>query len=124
LWPSERLPPGIAALNASAAPAVTPSTFRKALGRASAQYLTGLVTELYPHLLRHACATHYHEAGTSLWEVQKILGHDWTTTTVRYILTAQGDPERASLEAAGRARQRLARDRGRPARRTAPTVRR
>ena len=58
-------------------------------------------------------ATHYYEAGTSLWEVQKILGDDWTTTTVRYILTAQGDPERASLEAAGRARQRLAVDTGR-----------
>lgn len=29
-----------------------------------------------------------------MWEVQKILGHDWTTTTVRYILSAQGDPER------------------------------
>jgi hypothetical protein len=59
------------------------------------------------------CATHYYEAGTSLWEVQRILGHEWATTTVRYILTAQGDPERASLEAAGRARQRLAVDTGR-----------
>jgi len=113
VWPSERLPPNIAALNAPVAPAVTPSTFRKALGRAGSLYLTGPVTELYPHLLRHACATHYYEAGTALWEVQKILGHDWTTTTVRYILSAQGDPERASLEAAGRARQRLAVDTGR-----------
>jgi len=113
VWPSERLPPNIAALNAPVAPAVTPSTFRKALGRAGSLYLTGPVTELYPHLLRHACATHYYEAGTALWEVQKILGHDWTTTTVRQRLSAQGDPERASLEAAGRARQRLAVDTGR-----------
>ena len=85
VWPSERLPGNIAALNAPVAPAVTPSTFRKALARAGDLYLTGPVTELYPHLLRHACATHYYEAGTALWEVQKILGHDWTTTTVRYI---------------------------------------
>jgi integrase/recombinase XerC len=113
VWPSERLPGNIAALNAPVAPAVTPSTFRKALARAGSLYLTGPVTELYPHLLRHACATHYYEAGTALWEVQKILGHDWTTTTVRYILSAQGDPERASLEAAGRAVQRLAVDTGR-----------
>jgi integrase/recombinase XerC len=38
---------------APVAPAVTPSTFRKALGRAAAAHLTGRVTELYPHLLRH-----------------------------------------------------------------------
>ena len=52
-------------------------------------------------------------SGPRLREAQKILGHDWTTTTVRYILSAQGDPERASLEAAGRAMQRLAVDTGR-----------
>ena len=34
--------------------------------------------------MRRAAAGYY-EAGSALWEVQKILGHDWTTTTVRYI---------------------------------------
>lgn len=112
VWPSERLPKKVAVLNVSVAPAVVPSTFRKAVGRASALYLTGPVTGLHPHLLRHACATHYYEGGMSLWEVQKVLGHEWTTTTVRYVRTAQGDPELASRQAADRAVQRLQVDKG------------
>jgi hypothetical protein len=44
--------------------------------------------------------------------VQKLLGHTWTTTTVRYLATAQADPEQASLASAGRAVQRLAVDKG------------
>ncbi|WP_209440730.1 tyrosine-type recombinase/integrase [Amycolatopsis thermoflava] len=80
--------------------------------RASRLYLPGPVTELYPHLLHHACATHNYERGMTLWEVQKLLGHEWTTTTVRYLATAQADPEQACREAAGRAAQRLVRDAG------------
>ncbi|WP_204801179.1 tyrosine-type recombinase/integrase [Mycobacterium riyadhense] len=64
-------------------------------------FLTGPVTELHPHLLRHACATHNYERGMSLWEVQKLLGHDRPTTTVSYLATAHADPETASLAAAG-----------------------
>ncbi|MCP3013005.1 site-specific integrase [Nocardiopsis dassonvillei] len=112
LWPSERLPSGVVALNLAIAPAVTPSTFRKALRRAWSKYASGPVQNVHPHLLRHACATHNYEAGMSLWEVQRLLGHEWTTTTVRYVRTAQGDPERASLEASDRARQRLTVDKG------------
>jgi site-specific recombinase XerD len=113
LWPSERLPKAVAALNVSTPGlAVTPSTFRRALKTASGLYLPGPVTELFPHLLRHACATHNYERGMSLWEVQKLLGHAWTTTTVRYLATAHADPERASLESASRAVQRLAVDKG------------
>lgn len=49
----------------------------------------------------------------SLWEVQRLLGHWWSTTTVRYLLTAQGDPEQAARRAsAERAGQRLVADTG------------
>ena len=48
----------------------------------------------------------------SLWEVQKLLGHDRPTTTVSYLATAHADPEKASLAAAGRAVQRLTMDNG------------
>jgi hypothetical protein len=72
----------------------------------------GPVLELHPHLLRHACATHNYEAGMSLWEVQKLLGHEWPTTTVRYLATATADPERACLVSASRAAQRLVMDKG------------
>lgn len=59
LFPSERIPSAVSALNvATPGIAVTPSTFRRALKTAGHRFLTGPVTELHPHLLRHACATH------------------------------------------------------------------
>ncbi|WND39970.1 site-specific integrase [Streptomyces sp. BB1-1-1] len=85
VWPSERLARGLGGMPSPVGPAVTTSTLRKALARASEAHLAGPVERIFPHLLRHACATHRYEAGMSLWEVQKLLGHDWTTTTVRYI---------------------------------------
>ena len=112
LWPSERKPTAVAALNLPIAPAIVPSTFRKVLHTAAAAYLTGPVTDLFPHLLRHACATHNYERGMSLWEIQKVLGHDWATTTLRYMATAQADPEQANLAASSRAAQRLVMDHG------------
>lgn len=112
LWPSERKSKAIADLNVPIAPAIVPSTFRKALHTAAAYYLTGPVTDLFPHLLRHACATHNYERGMTLWEVQKVLGHDWATTTLRYMATAHADPEVANLAASSRAAQRLVMDKG------------
>lgn len=113
LFPSERIPPAVSALNVPAPGiAVTPPTFRKALQAAGGRFLTGPVTHLHPHLLRHAAATHNYERGMSLWEVQKLLGHDRPTTTVSYLATAHADPEAAGLAAAGRAVQRLTTDKG------------
>jgi integrase len=113
LFPSERIPQAVSALNVpTPSLAVTPATFRRALKTAGHRFLAGPVRELHPHLLRHACATHNYERGMSLWEVQKLLGHDRPTTTVTYLATAHADPERASLAAAGRAVQRLVVDTG------------
>jgi integrase len=113
LFPSERIPGAVAALNVTTPGlAVTPATFRRALKLAGHRFLGGPVRELHPHLLRHACATHNYERGMSLWEVQKLLGHDRPTTTVTYLATAHADPEQASLAAAGRAVQRLVVDKG------------
>jgi integrase len=113
LFPSERIPNAVAALNVDTPGiAITSSTFRRALRTAGQQFLTGPVTEIYPHLLRHACATHNYERGMGLWEVQKLLGHDRPSTTVTYLSTAHADPEKASLAASGRAVQRLLVDQG------------
>jgi integrase/recombinase XerC len=112
LWPSERKPTAVAALNLPIAPAIVPSTFRRALHNAAGAYLTSPVTDLFPHLLRHACATHNYERGMTLWEVQKVLGHAWATTTLRYMATAHADPEHTNLAASARAAQRLVMDKG------------
>ncbi|GAA3246776.1 site-specific integrase [Streptomyces labedae] len=114
LFPSERLPVELAAANIPVAAAITPGTFRRNLKAASLLYLPGPVGELYPHLLRHACATHNYERGMTLWEVQRLLGHTWTTTTVNYLATAQADPEHAERwrQSATRAGQRLVADMG------------
>jgi integrase/recombinase XerC len=113
LFPSERIPTAVCALTvATPGLPVSPSTFRRALKTAGRRFLTGPVRDLHPHLLRHACATHNYERGMTLWEVQKLLGHDRPTTTVQYLATAHADPEAAGLAAAGRAVQRLATDKG------------
>ncbi|MDA5283889.1 site-specific integrase [Streptomyces sp. Isolate_45] len=112
LFPSERLPRPVEDLNMPIAPAIVPATFRRALQTASRLYLPEPVPELFPHLLRHACATHNYERGMSLWEVQRLLGHTWTTTTVRYVASAQADPELGFREASERAAQRLEWDKG------------
>lgn len=113
LWPSERLPLAEVKLGVDApSNPVTPSTFRSVLKTASGLYLQGPVKHLFPHLVRHACATHNYERGMTLWEVQRLLGHEWSSTTVRYIGTAHSDPQLAGPEriytaAATRAAQRL-----------------
>lgn len=45
-----------------------------------------------PHSLRHSYATHLIEAGVSILDVQKFLGHGSILTTVRYThLTTTGN---------------------------------
>ena len=44
----------------------------------------GITRRVYPHLLRHSCATHLLEHGASLPVIQAILGHASLTTTEIY----------------------------------------
>ena len=62
-------------------------------GRLSYRSLQAIVTkygkqvgfpEVYPHLLRHACATHMLEAGAELPKIQAFLGHSDPSSTERY----------------------------------------
>lgn len=47
-------------------------------------YSESLGLSIYPHLLRHACATHLYEAGAELPFVQAFLGHSDPNSTQRY----------------------------------------
>lgn len=55
----------------------------------------------YPrtHDLRHACASHWLEAGASIQEVKDLLGHGQITTTERYLHTIKKERESTPFDA-------------------------
>jgi integrase/recombinase XerD len=97
LFPSERGGP------------LSGDSFAVAVRQAAARHLTGPVTGLSPHVLRHACASRWYGAGMSLLAVQQLLGHRWLSTTMRYVhvaeATIEADYQQAAERAASRFRQ-------------------
>jgi len=59
-----------------------PNRVNKTLKRLAARAEVG---HIWPHRLRHSCATHLLESGASISEVQRILGHAYVGSTMRYI---------------------------------------
>jgi integrase len=95
LFPSERGGP------------ISGETFASALGQAAAEHLRGPVTKLTPHVLRHACASRLYGEGVGLAAIQQLLGHQWLSTTVRYVHVADEAIENAYQQAAERAAARF-----------------
>jgi integrase len=95
LFPSERGGP------------ITGDTFAAGLRDAAERHLTGPVTRLSPHVLRHACASRLYREGLSLLAVQQLLGHRWLSTTMRYVHVADEAIELAYQQAAERAANRF-----------------
>ena len=50
---------------------------------------SGLKKRIHPHTLRHTFAVHYLNAGGTLFNLQKLLGHENLTTTLHYLQYAQ-----------------------------------
>jgi integrase len=95
LFPSERGGP------------VGGDSFARALSQAAAQHLSGPVTHLSPHVLRHACASRLYGEGLGLMAIQQLLGHRWMSTTVRYVHVSGEAIETEYLQAAERSAQRF-----------------
>lgn len=73
------------------APALFLSRLKKPLSRQSvwkiirrAAAAAGLQVPVYPHILRHSCATHFLEGGAGIRAVQEVLGHRSLATTQVY----------------------------------------
>ena len=49
----------------------------------------GISKHVTPHTLRHSIATHLHNRGVDLRDIQEFLGHDSIETTRRYVHVAK-----------------------------------
>ncbi|SRR6266498_869875 len=58
---------------------------RSGLAGAVARWLPVWTGRLTPHTLRHYCASLLYARGVDLKAIQELLGHEWLSTTTRYI---------------------------------------
>lgn len=86
---------------------VGPDSFRSALHQAARRHLSGQITDLTPHVLRHACASQLYGAGVNLGAIQQLLGHRWLSTTMGYVHVATQAIEDEYLKAAQRSAARF-----------------
>jgi site-specific recombinase XerD len=58
---------------------------RTGLAHSVARWLPSWRSRLTPHSLRHFCASSLYAKGVDLKAIQDLLGHEWLSTTTRYI---------------------------------------
>jgi site-specific recombinase XerD len=58
---------------------------RSGLAKAVGLHLPSWSGRLTPHGLRHFCASEYYAQGLDLKAIQELLGHEWLSTTTRYV---------------------------------------
>jgi site-specific recombinase XerD len=84
-------------------------TLRDGLAGAVARWLPAWQGKLTPHGLRHYCASSLYRRGMDLKAVQELLGHEWLSTTTRYVHVSADHIEHAWVAANERTAQRLGR---------------
>lgn len=82
-------------------------SLRDGLKAATARWLPDWVGQLTPHTLRHYCASSLYSRGMDLKAIQEILGHEWLSTTTRYIHVHDDHVEHAWAVASERVAARL-----------------
>ena len=87
---------------------VSDQTLRDGLAGAVARWLPRWSGRLTPHTLRHYCASSLYERGMDLKGIQELLGHEWLSTTTRYIHVHANHIEQAWVTANARVAARLA----------------
>ena len=65
----------------------------------TAAWLPAWSGRLTPHVLRHYCASSMYGAGMDLKALQELLGHEWLSTTTRYIHVHSDHVEQAWVHA-------------------------
>jgi site-specific recombinase XerC len=85
---------------------------RSGLAGAVTVHLPGWKGRLTPHVLRHFCASSLYARGMDLKAVQELLGHEWLSTTTRYVHVHDNHIETAWAKANKRVADRLASSEG------------
>lgn len=80
---------------------------RDGLAAAVARWLPAWSGRLTPHTLRHYCASSLYSRGVDLKAIQELLGHEWLSTTTRYIHVHANHIEQAWAAANSRVADRL-----------------
>ncbi|SDT13691.1 tyrosine-type recombinase/integrase [Actinoplanes derwentensis] len=80
---------------------------RSGLAAAVARWLPAWSGRLTPHTLRHFCASLMYARGLDLKAIQELLGHEWLSTTTRYIHVHDDHIEQAWTAANARIADRL-----------------
>jgi hypothetical protein len=86
---------------------VQDQALRDGLAAAVGRSLPGWSGRLTPHTLRHFCASSLYARGMDLKAIQELLGHEWLSTTTRYIHVHADHVERAWADANNRTAIRL-----------------
>jgi len=94
LFPSERRDPILAHCGR-----IGPEALRAGLASEVDRWLPAWSHRLTPHGLRHHCASALYERGMDLRAIQDLLGHEWLTTTTRYVHVHDGHIEHAWAQA-------------------------
>jgi len=80
---------------------------RSGLAAAVDRWLPAWRGRLSPHVLRHYCASSLYARGMDLKAIQELLGHEWISTTTRYIHVHDDHIEQAWAAANTRVAARL-----------------